>query len=61
VNGGICGKLNVGNQCFCPKCFTGTNCQTRIAGCCENGGTYINGNCQCISGFVGLTCSDGSF
>jgi len=60
MNDGVCGKLNQGEKCFCPKCFTDETCQTRITGCCENGGIYVSGNCQCALGFTGLTCSYGS-
>lgn len=63
-NKGICGKLNVGQVCFCPQCYSGATCETQLSGCsnpCLNGGININGICECAAGYFGPTCSLGNF
>jgi len=60
LNGGICGKIQGGKQCFCSQCFSGNLCEIEINGCenpCKNGGINIDDTCQCAAGFKGPTCS----
>jgi len=60
LNGGICGKIEGGKQCFCSQCFTGNLCEMKINGCenpCKNGGINIDDTCQCAAGFKDPTCS----
>ncbi|XP_014749701.1 PREDICTED: mucin-17-like [Sturnus vulgaris] len=37
---------------------TRTTTTTTTPGTCDNGGTWANGQCQCLPGFTGATCSD---
>jgi len=64
LNGGICGKIEGGKQCFCSQCFSGNLCEIKMNGCenpCKNGGINIDDICQCAFGFKGPTCSSGIF
>jgi len=64
LNGGICGEIEGGKQCFCSQCFSGNLCEIKMSGCenpCKNGGINVDGICQCAFGFKGPTCSSGIF
>ncbi|CDJ43153.1 EGF-like domain-containing protein, putative [Eimeria tenella] len=63
-NGGTC-ELP-GGTCKCPACFSGSNCETRVAGCCASNadcggkGSCVSNKCKCNSGYSGPACEKGA-
>ncbi|OEH75874.1 EGF-like domain-containing protein [Cyclospora cayetanensis] len=64
LNGGTCEEPNA--TCKCPKCYSGTNCETHESNCCENdndcnapnGVCSSEGQCQCTDEFPAPNCKD---
>ncbi|CAG9855886.1 unnamed protein product [Phyllotreta striolata] len=60
INNGTCLSIPNGYFCVCPGEFTGSNCESVVETCLNNGVTYFENNgtsiCICPPGFIGVKC-----